>query len=222
MSLRILIVDDHPMTVAAYVNILNEVNFGNRTRDFVLANNCEEAYAKINDHNNQNEAFDFALLDVSIPPFSSKNILDGVDVGKYLRKKMKNCKIVMQTMHSEALKVHSIVNQLQPEGFISKNDIDFESFPVICKRVLDGEYYVSATIRKAQDEIAKNNLAFDAHDNKILTLLSLGVKTINLPEFIPLSLSSIEKRKATIKEQILQEKGSDLDLLQKARKLGLI
>lgn len=219
---RILIVDDHPMTVAAYVNLLAELKFGETTTEFLSAYNCEQAFKTINIQNALQKPIDLALLDVSIPSFTKENMMDGIDIGRYLRKKMTDCKIIVQTMHSEPLRVDNIISQLQPQGFISKNDIDFESFPKICQRVMAGEFYVSATIRIAQEEFSKNNLDFDLHDSKIITLLSQGVKTINLPEYIPLSLSTIEKRKATIKDQLLRGKGSDLELMQRARKLGLI
>lgn len=222
MTKIILIVDDHPMTVAAYVNLLTQVGFGEEPIEFLTAFTCEEAYNCINIQSSLGKLINMALLDVSLPPYYIKNILDGVDIGQYLREKMKDCKIVIQTMHNEPLKVSSIVNRLQPEGFISKNDINFEVFPVICNRIMAGEHYYSSTIREAQEALSQNNLAFDIHDNKILSLLSQGVKTVNLPEYIPLSLSAIEKRKATIKDQVLQQKGSDLELLQKARKLGII
>lgn len=219
---RILIVDDHPMTVAAYMNLLTDVDIGDEPAEFFTAYTCEQAYNIIKFQNDLQKPINLALLDISLPPFAEKNIIDGVDVGYYLRRKMADCKIIMQTMHSEPLKIDSIVSLLRPEGFISKNDINFEIFPVICRRIMDGEIYYSPTILKAQEELSRNNLVFDVHDNKIITLLSQGVKTVNLPEYIPLSLSAIEKRKATIKDQVLRQKGSDLELLQRARKLGLI
>ncbi|MGV8995148.1 MAG: response regulator [Flavobacterium sp.] len=222
MIIRILIVDDHPMTVDGYVNLLSEYDFGAAKPEFIKAHNCQEAYNKINIQLALEQDIDLALLDVSLPAFPQHNILDGVDVGLYLRNKMSDCKIIMQTMHSEPVKVDNIVKQLRPEGFISKNDINFEIFSTICNRIIRGENYFSPTILKAQQEMSKNNLEFDIHDNKILVLLAQGVKTINLPEYIPLSLSAIEKRKATIKDQLLQKKGSDLELLQKARQLGLL
>jgi hypothetical protein len=49
-----------------------------------------------------------------------------------------------------------------------------------------------------------------------------GIKTVNLPDYIPLSMSAIEKRKANIKEQLLMGKGSDSDLIAKGKKLGLL
>jgi hypothetical protein len=53
-------------------------------------------------------------------------------------------------------------------------------------------------------------------------LIAQGIKTINLPNFIPLSLSSIEKRKANIKKQLILNSGSDKELIDIAKKLGFI
>lgn len=125
-------------------------------------------------------------------------------------------------MHSEPLIVDKIIKELNPEGFISKSDINFELFPVICKKVLDGETYRSPSIDQSQKELFKRNINWDIHDTQILTLLSQGVKTVNLSKYIPLSMSAIEKRKANIKDQILLGKGSDEELIRIAKKIGII
>jgi len=129
---------------------------------------------------------------------------------------------VLLTMHSEPLTVDKIIKEIKPEGFIAKSDINFELFPVICQKILNGEFFKSKTIKDSQRELFKKNINWDNHDSQILILLSEGVKTVNLPNYIPLSMSAIEKRKANIKDQILDTKGGDKDLIDKARKLGLL
>jgi hypothetical protein len=86
----------------------------------------------------------------------------------------------------------------------------------------DGNIYQSKTIIESQRELFKKNINWDNYDNEILILISQGVKTINLPNYIPLSMSAIEKRKANIKDQLLKGKGSDKDLVSKAKKIGLL
>ncbi|MCL9807480.1 response regulator [Flavobacterium amniphilum] len=222
MSLNILIVDDHPMTVDGYINLLSDTDFQKNEPNFIKSYNCEEAYNKINYHVKQNTKIDFALLDISLPSYKEFNINNGVDLAILIRKKFANCKIVLLTMHSEALTVDKIIKEVKPEGFISKSDINFELFPVICKKVLDGEIFRSKTIIQSQRELFKRNINWDNHDSQILTLISQGVKTVNLPNYIPLSMSAIEKRKANIKDQLLKEKGSDKDLIEIAKKLGFL
>ncbi|MBG6063565.1 DNA-binding NarL/FixJ family response regulator [Flavobacterium sp. CG_9.1] len=222
MCLNILIVDDHPMTVDSYINLLSDTDFQKNDLTFIKSYNCEDAYNKINFQLKQNTKIDFALLDISLPPYKDFNINNGIDLAILIREKFANCKIVLLTMHSEPLIVDKIIKEIKPEGFISKSDINFELFPIICKKILEGDIFRSNTIIESQRELFKRNINWDIHDNQILTLISQGVKTVNLPNYIPLSMSAIEKRKANIKDQLLKGKGSDKDLIGKAKKLGLL
>lgn len=222
MIFSILIVDDHPMTVDSYINLLSENNYQNKTPDFIKSYNCEDAYNKINFYLKQDITIDFALLDINLPSYKKANINNGTDLALLLRQRFPNCKIVLLTMHSEPLTVDKIIKSLKPEGFIAKSDINFELFPIICKKIMEGEIFRSPTIIESQRELFKKNINWDNHDNHILILISEGVKTVNLPDYIPLSMSAIEKRKASIKDQLLQGKGSDKDLIEKAKKLGLL
>lgn len=222
MNLNILIVDDHPMTVDSYVNLLSDDQFQENAPNFIKSYNCEDAYNKIIFYLKQNINIDVALLDINLPPHKPLNINDGIDLAFLLKEKFLTCKIVLLTMRSEPLTVDKIIKGIQPQGFISKNDINFESFPVVCKNIINGEIFRSSTIIESQRELFKKNINWDNHDNQILILISQGVKTVNLTDYIPLSMSAIEKRKANIKDQLLSGKGSDKDLIEKAKNLGLL
>ncbi|MFV8341995.1 response regulator [Flavobacterium sp. XS2P39] len=220
--LSILIVDDHPMTVDSYSNLLSDNQFQKNTPNFIKSYNCQDAYNQIFFHLQQDTTIDLALLDISLPPYKEFNIENGIDLASLLRENFINCKIVLLTMHSEPLTVDKIIKDINPEGFVSKNDISFESFPIICKKIISGDIFRSPTIQESQRDLFKRNINWDKHDSQILILLSEGVKTTNLPDYIPLSMSAIEKRKANIKEQLLMGKGSDRDLINKAKQLGLL
>jgi DNA-binding NarL/FixJ family response regulator len=221
-AFNILIVDDHPMTVDSYINLLLEVELQFFKPNFIKCYNCKGAYDAILFHLKQNINIDLALIDLNLPPYQDFNINDGSDLASLIRKKGINCKIVLLTMHSEPLIVDKIIKELNPEGFISKSDINFELFPIICKKVIEGETYRSPSIDQSQKELFKRNINWDIHDNQILTLLSQGIKTVNLSKHIPLSMSAIEKRKANIKDQILLGKGTDEELIRMAKKIGII
>lgn len=220
--MNILVVDDHPMVADSYVNLLSDNDFQEKIPLFIKSYDCEDAYKKINSCHKQNINIDLALLDISIPPYKELNINGGTDLALLLRERFSNCKIVLLTMHSEPLIVDQIIKGIKPEGFISKNDINFELFPIICKKIIEGDIFRSDTIIESQRKLFKENINWDNHDNDILILISQGVKTVNLPDYIPLSMSAIEKRKANIKDQLLNKKGSDKDLISKAKKLGLL
>jgi len=62
----------------------------------------------------------------------------------------------------------------------------------------------------------------DEKNLKILYHLSRGVKTKNLPNYVSLSLSAIEKRKNQIKEMFSIAKADDQKLLEEARRRGFV
>ncbi len=222
MSINILVVDDHPMTVDGYISLLSENNFSHDTPNFIKSYHCKDAFNKINSYHKQVLNIDLAILDLSLPPYVQFNINDGFDLALFLRKKHPKCKIILLTMHCEALKVNTIIKKLVPEGFISKSDIDFELFPEMCKKILNGDILHSDTFIKSQRDLFKKNINWDHHDKQILVLISEGIKTVKLPNYIPLSMSAIEKRKASLKDQLLGKKGSDKDLIEKSKELGLL
>lgn len=128
----------------------------------------------------------------------------------------------MLTMHNESLVLFNAYKQVNPEGFISKNDIDFEMFPELFDRIVNIENYFSPSINNAIQQLLKKTLSWDEFDTQILLFLEKGIQTKDLPEYINLSLSTIEKRKAAIKIQILNQKVTDKELIAKCKQLNLI
>ncbi|PJJ09113.1 DNA-binding NarL/FixJ family response regulator [Flavobacterium sp. 1] len=222
MNYEVLIIDDLPIIVDGYINLLSKTDFQENKLNFIKSHNCEDAYNKIFLNLKRQVNINLALLDISLPSYKEFNINDGVDLALLIREKFTDCKIIIITMYSEPLTVDRIIKKIKPEGFFSKNDITSESFPFICKKIIDGNIYQSTTIIESQRELFKKNINWDIYDNEILILISQGVKTTNLPNYIPLSMSAIEKRKANIKDQLLEGKGSDKDLVSKAKKIGLL
>ena len=70
--------------------------------------------------------------------------------------------------------------------------------------------------------LLRQTVKWDEFDTQIVLLLDKGIQTKDLPNHINLSLSSIEKRKATLKRQILDQKASDNELIEKCKVLKLI
>ena len=218
---NILIVDDHPLNVDSYRILLSGIE-SNNNANYLLAYDCEEAYKLLLKTNLNSETIDFAFVDISLPPFEEKNILSGSDLALEIRKLFPLCKIIIISMHKEPLLVNQIYSSIQPEGFIAKSDVNYKIFPEVFQCIANDEIYFSPSIKQAQKVMIQNNINWDNHDSKILQLIEKGIKTINLPEFIPLSLSAIEKRKANIKKQLILESGSDKELLDAARNLGFL
>lgn len=222
LTKNLFIVDDHPITVHAYKKLILRTKTTTTGIDFETAYSCEEAYNRIIKKHKDQENLDVALLDISLPSYPAKNIQTGIDIAKLIRHYFPACKIILLTMHNEPAIIATAIHGVNPEGFIFKSDIDATSFVTAYQSIMLGDTSYSDTISKVQNNTTIKKLNFDATDLQILLLLDKKIKTKNMPHHLDLSLSAIEKRKAAIKNKLLKDKGSNKEIIEEAKKIGLI
>jgi hypothetical protein len=105
---------------------------------------------------------------------------------------------------------------------VYKRQLHYKCFPEIFLSIEKNEKYLSQSIKESKKILFQKNVSWDDNDSKILQLIAQGVKTKNLPNYIPLCLSAIEKRKANIKKQLILNTGSDKEMIDVAKKLGFL
>lgn len=217
--INILIVDDHPFIIEAYKNAINK--YSQQGTEFVVtqANNCKTGYESIID---QPKPFDIAFFDISMPEYAEKGIYSGEDLAMLIKTEMPSCKVILLTMHTELLKINNIIKNINPSGLIIKNDLTFDELLFAFDKIIKNESYYSQTVIKLVGQAQYNNIELDVFDKQILFHLSKGVKTKDLPQYIPLSLSAVEKRKLNIREILEVKDGNDIDLINEAKKKGVI
>ena len=88
--------------------------------------------------------------------------------------------------------------------------------------LMEGDIYHSSTVTHNLKELFSQKKILDHLNRKIITLLAQGIKTKNLPNYLNISISTIEKRKANIRYYFNLEKGSDEDIIREAKRLGLV
>jgi DNA-binding NarL/FixJ family response regulator len=218
-QMNILIVDDHPFIIQAYKNALDK--YSQQGYEFVItqANNCKSGYESITE---AKTPFDVAFFDISMPEYAEKGIYSGEDLAILIKIEMSNCKIILLTMHAELLKINNIIKNINPSGLIIKNDLTFDELIFAFNKIMNNENYYSQTVIKLVGQAQYNNIELDAFDKQILFHLSKGVKTKDLPLYVPLSLSAIEKRKLNIGELLEVKEGNDIDLINEAKTKGVI
>ena len=59
-----------------------------------------------------------------------------------------------------------LTKKVNPEGFISKNDIDFEMFPIVFDTILNSKDYISPAINSGMEKILKQQICWDEWDAK--------------------------------------------------------
>lgn len=82
--------------------------------------------------------------------------------------------------------------------------------------------YYSSTVNNYVKQTITSEIYVDDINRKILHLLSQGIKTKNLKEYVPLSMSAIEKRKKQLKLLFSVSDGKDETLLNEAREKGYL
>jgi DNA-binding NarL/FixJ family response regulator len=218
-SMKILIVDDHPFIIQAYKNALEKYSQQGYDFEVIQANNCKSGYENIVE---SKTPFDVAFFDISMPEYPEKGIYSGEDLADLMKKEMPDCKVILLTMHTELLKINNIIKNINPNGLIIKNDLTFDELIFAFDKIINSESYYSQTVIKLVGQAQYNNIELDAFDKQILFHLSKGVKTKDLPQYIPLSLSAIEKRKLNIREILEVKGGTDIDLINEAKTKGVI
>lgn len=219
-ELRILIVDDHPMTVNGYVNVLSEDGMEGYDLQFSKALSCQEAYKIII---NPATRPDIAYLDLSLPPYPEEKIFSGLDLGMLIRRLYPECTIIFLTMHSEASLIERLMEATSPQGILCKSDIDIDEFLKAFRIIFSGEIYYSNKIQKSLKDRTLNNFNLDKYDRQILMRLSEGIPAGMIPNYVPLSLPAIEKRIAHVKTLILKDSQQDDEALTEAvKKLGIL
>lgn len=220
-ELNILMIDDHPIILEGYKKILldNRSEVVEMTID--TANSCDEANAKI-ESSLKGKAYDICFLDIGLPPSKDREFLSGEDIGKKIRKHSPNSQLAVLTMFVENLRLLTIFKNLRPDAFMVKSDVSSKEFLQAFDNMLEGKTYSSQTIQDLMRKQIMNEYDITKTYRDILLHLSQGLKSKEIPKYIPISLASVEKRKKMMREAFEVEDVRDITLINKARELGFL
>jgi DNA-binding NarL/FixJ family response regulator len=218
-NIRILIVDDHPMTIIGYQMLLEEMEM-DYSFESEGALDCDSVIEKMN--RNKNNFFDVVLLDIRLPASADKSIVNGEDLGKKIRSEFPSSKIIVHTSIYDKVRISSILKILNPEGFLIKNDIEPDVLKDALNSVLKGYTYYSEKTNRIIGVTHKDEIFLDTSDLKIIYHLSIGELTKNLPKYVPLAIATIERRKKRLKMLFDIPNGGDKEIIEIAKLRGYI
>ena len=223
-EIKLLMVDDHPVIIEAYKNILASEDFREEYEFSIdTAFNCDSGIEKIN-NSVKNGHYDVLFLDIQLPPSSDGKIISGEDLAVYAKKVLPEAKIIVLTTFNDSHRIHNILKIANPDSLLIKDDLTSKELLKALNTIMNGAPYYSTTVSKffRKQSINFGQSLLDDVNKKIIYYLSKGIKTKDLPEHVHLSLSAIEKRKVQIRE-ILDLKTKNVDeLLTEAKKKGFI
>lgn len=160
-----------------------------------------------------------AILDVQLKGEQNKT---GIDLAKIIRNLKLNSKIIFHTSIDNRFQVLNIFENIKPEGYLVKSEIDYNQLKEAIFKTLSGETYYSDSVKLHLREAKLRKNDFDHLDYQILFELSKGVKTNKLPSILKTSLSTIESRKRKIAFVLGLNKVSSERLVEIAKKRKLV
>lgn len=221
-TIKILMTDDHPMIIEGYRNTLLATKKESQNLIIDFATNCDESLELIDKSIALGEFYSVYFFDISMPPSKDGKFKSGEDLALYVRRKSPSSKIVMLTMFDESYRIHSIINNINPEGFLIKSDLTSRELASAFQAVINNPPFYSGTVNLIIRKTQFSNLEVDEVNHRILHLISRGIKNKDIAKEMELSLSSIEKKKRHLKEIFKVEEGDEKSLIEKARGYGFI
>ena len=219
--INILMVDDHPIIIEGYQNTLMATKKDDQILLIDTANSCDAAN-QLMQRASKEKPYDVCFFDISLPSSADGNINSGEDLALIAREILPDAKVIILTMFNESYRIHNIIKEISPDGFLIKSDLTSSELAEAFQHIMHSPPYYSSTVSNFLRKSVTSDIYVDDINRKILHLLSQGIKTRSLTEHIDLSMSAIEKRKKQMKLLFSVEDGKDETLLEEARKKGFL
>ena len=162
------------------------------------SSNCADAISKI-EFASVGIGYDLIILDIKLPPSEDLKILSGEDLGLKINDMLPDCKIIVSTTFNDNFRANNILMNLNPDGYLVKNDITPQDLIYAIKSVISDVPYYSKTIMRLLKTRVSNVITLDKIDRQLLYSLSLGTKMKDMP-YGSLYLWQLLKRKRILKD----------------------
>jgi DNA-binding NarL/FixJ family response regulator len=199
---RIMMVDDHPIVREGMANFLNS------QPDLVLcceASNSDEAQALM-----QSCSPDLVIVDISLKQES------GLDLIKSLRRTNSEVFLLAMSQHDEFIFAERAL-RAGANGYLMKQEATSNILRAI-RRVCAGETYLSDAMfsrlsRRLVDPAGVSSspvAGLSEREFEVLQMLGLGYGTRQIAEKLNRSVKTIETHRASLKEKLQLDSGTDL------------
>jgi DNA-binding NarL/FixJ family response regulator len=200
---RVLIVDDHPMTRAGLVHVINH------QPDLVVCGEAENAAEALDALNTS--APDLVLVDITLPGKS------GLELIKDVKAIHPGLPILVISMHDESLYAERVL-RAGARGYITKHE-GGEKLMQAIRHVLSGQIYVSEKMSAHILEIFSNRQALPVRSSiaqlsdrefEVFELLGEGLSGHEIAGRLHLSAKTVDAHRANIKSKLIIKTTSEL------------
>lgn len=199
-ALRILVVDDHPITRRGTHQLLQEAY---PDAHFVEASSGEAAVAAA-----QGAAFDLAVLDLSMPG------MNGIEALERILRLRPDCRVLVLSMHAEDQFALRALRS-GASGYLTKERAVDDLLAAV-RRILDGGRWISATMSDVLAEHAMGNRSGPAHtalsarELRVLCMLAGGHTVTEIATTLALSVKTVSTYRARIMDKMSMSTNAEL------------
>ncbi len=220
MNIKILFIDDHPLQVEGCKVALQSNPYGYEVT-FDAAYDLTSAYKIVNDEKRISD-YDIVFVDKRMPAAPDLGLEDGTDLIEIIQKKAISTKIAVLTTHTEYLILFQLTKKYDLNGLLVKSDVNSTTLALAVHEMMQDKQFFTRTAIECMKDMAEREHVLDFYNRRIIFYLSQGIRTKNLAELMNVSQSTIEKRKAQIRDYLCIKKGGDPELVAESRRLGLV
>jgi DNA-binding NarL/FixJ family response regulator len=202
------------MVIEGLRSVLKSQNLLNKRLEIEVSLGYSDALELLNNRDKDYSKFDLIIADVDLESPISSPLNLGDKRLKKIKEMNQDSKIIAIIRSKDNYRIYRILRKLKPDGFLLETEIDTSNLPELLDSVLQESVYYSKTIFKVLNTNQTRSLVLDDIDREILYLLSKGVKTKNLTNYIARSLSALEKRKQRIKDLLVMDNCTDDELIE--------
>ena len=193
MSLRVLIVDDHPLMRAGIRALLEKTVQDIEISEAVDGLNAVDVAAR--------DCPDVVLMDISMPG------LNGVDAARRLASIAPDCKVIMLSMHQDEQRVVESI-RAGAAGYLIK-DVAVAEVATAIEQVLRGDIFISPSAPKTVRRILANSQCetsplslLTARQREILQLIAEGQSTKEIGYRLSLSTKTVETHRRLLMDRL--------------------
>jgi DNA-binding NarL/FixJ family response regulator len=193
MSLRVLIVDDHPLMRAGIRTLLEKTIHNVEIVEAVNGLEALELAAQTTP--------DIVLMDISMPG------LNGLEAARRLTSIVPGCKVLMLSMHQDEQRVVESI-RAGAAGYLMK-DVAVAEVASAIGSVMRGEVYISPSAPKTVTRILASNRSessplalLTARQREILQLIAEGQSTKEIGYRLSLSTKTVETHRRLLMERL--------------------
>ncbi|UKB83848.1 response regulator [Chryseobacterium sp. MEBOG06] len=221
MFKKVLIAEDHESINISVQKTLEDLNIPQV--DYVYY--CDDAIGKIQKALREEHPYELLITDLYYEDdHHEQNLKDGKDLIKKAKEIQPNLKIIVFSAEHKTGVIENLFSDYKVNGYVRKARNDSKDLKKSIAYVYIGENYLSFDLK--QDMKKFNNYEFSTYDITLVSLLSKGILQKNIPVHLeernikPASLSSVEKRLNSLKEDL--EVNSNEQLVAFCKDIGII